>query len=169
MKNLRKYTIYFLIYSVLGALAETLFRLVTEGHLYGIHGYLYMPLMPIYGFGSLAIILISRKVRKLVPLFFVTIIVTTILEFVVHWLIEMLLGIRIWDYSDKPFQFQGRISLDNSLGFGVAAIALVYLIHPRMKKLVAKMSPHALTIAALLIWVAVIADTIVSTISRLQG
>ena len=42
-----------------------------------------------------------------------------------------------WDYSDQKFNFQGRICLGVSLGWGVLTVLLFRVIHPLVEKLVA--------------------------------
>lgn len=135
-----KYVIFFLIYSLLGAVVETLFRLVIDHQLYGIHGFLHLPLFPIYGFGAILIIkLLKPHVRHPIPLFITGALLASTLEFIGSWLIEVVFGDRIWDYGSMPFNLDGRVSLYSSIGFGLGAIVLVYFIHPRVEKLIGRL------------------------------
>lgn len=167
MRTVTRYTLYFITYSLLGALIETVFRLVTEGQLYAISGFLHLPLMPIYGFGALIIIAIYRAVKNPLLLFLAGTVAVTILEFVAHWLIEQIFGTRIWDYSHKPFNLDGRVSLDNSLGFGLAALGLIYGIHPVVRRFVKKLPLPLASVLAFGVGGIVLLDTILSTIQRL--
>ena len=165
-----RYVWFFLIYSFLGALVETVFRLVTEGQLYGIHGFLHLPIFPIYGIGALLIILLLRnRVRHIVPLFIAGALLATGLEFITHWLIEIIFNERIWDYSSVPFNLDGRISLVSSIGFGLAAVALVYFIHPRLEKLFDKLPNRANVVIAVVVFTVITADTVFSVIGRLTS
>lgn len=169
MHIIGRYVLLFVIYSFLGALAETLFRLVTEHHLYGINGFLYLPMFPIYGAGAILIILFLKPLtRNPALLFVVSALVATILEFIAHWLIELLFGVRIWDYSHKPFNLEGRVSLDTSLGFGMAAVLLVFFIHPFFDSLLRRLSKRVTIVAALLAIVVLVSDIITSSL-RLLG
>lgn len=164
LTTLARYVLYFLIYCILGSIAETLFRWATEGHLSGVTGFLYLPLMPLYAFGAVLLIPLSRLVRNPVAFFLVATVLATILEFIGHWLIEAIFNVRIWDYSHKPFTIDGRVSLDNSIGFGVAALALVYLIHPLVEKLVNRLPPRVIQVAGAITFVILVTDTVFSTI-----
>jgi len=42
----------------------------------------------------------------------------TVFEYVVSVVLESLFGLRWWDYTGEPFNFQGRISLAFSLAWG---------------------------------------------------
>lgn len=168
MQTAARYAIYFLGYSFLGAVVETIVRLIRDGQLYGIHGFLHLPIFPIYGFGAIAIIAIFGH-RKLNPLtlFVYGALLATVVEFVAHWLIELVFGVRIWWYDEEPFNLYGRISLMSSIGFGVGAILIVNFLHPQVKKVVEKLPNIILYIAASLTVIIVLADTIISTLQRL--
>ena len=162
-----RYVWYFLIYSFLGAIVETVFRLVTEHQLHGVHGFLHLPIFPIYGVGALLIIFILRnRVRHIVPLFFVGALIATALEFSAHWLIEVIFHERIWDYSHVPFNLDGRIGLLNSVGFGVAAVFLVHFIHPWLEKQFKRVPDRINIIVAIIVFVVLLTDIVWSIIER---
>lgn len=167
MPTFAKYIIYFLIYSTLGALLETGFRLVTEQHWYGIHGFLHLPLFPIYGFGALLILLIARYIRNPIILFFVGGVAVSILEFAAHWLIEVIFNDRIWSYENGTPTLGGRISLLSSFWFSVAAVVLVYIIHPRVVKLIDRIPSREVMVIVVLAGTIVLFDIIFSIIERL--
>ncbi len=168
-----RYIWFFLIYSLFGAIVETIFRLITEHQLYGIHGFLHIPIFPIYGIGALLVIaLFQHHVRHVVPLFFAGAILTTVLEFITHLLIEIVFNERIWDYSNTPFNVDGRISLYSSIGFGVAAVALVHFIHPRLNKLFDRLPNRVnvvITVITVIVFSVLLIDTILSVIERIAN
>jgi len=166
--RLGRYIWFFLIYSFLGAVVETLYRLITEHQLYGIHGFLHLPIFPIYGIGALLIIfLLSGRVRHIVPLFFAGALLTTALEFIAHWLIETLFNERIWDYTNTAFNIDGRVSLVSSIGFGVAAVLLVYFIHPWLDKQFNRLPNKVNVIVAAVVILGLSTDIVTSIIERL--
>ena len=163
-----RYIWFFLIYSLLGAAVETLFRLVTEHHLYGIHGFLHLPIFPIYGIGALLIIILLKgRVRHIVPLFFIGALVATGLEFIAHWLIEIVFNEKIWDYSNTPFNIDGRVSLISSIGFGVASVLLVHFIHPWLDKQFNRLPNRINIIVAVIVVLGLSIDIVSSIIERL--
>jgi uncharacterized membrane protein len=163
-----KYVLYFLIYSLLGGVIEILYRLATEHQLYNVHGFLHLPLFPIYGFGALLIIkLLGTHVRHPIPLFVVGAVIATALEFVGHWLIEVIFGDRIWDYKNIPLNLEGRVNLYSSIGFGLAAVLLVHFIHPRVEKIVGLLPKRPLIALSVVILAVLLTDFIWSAIERL--
>lgn len=169
MPTVAAYIVLFIIYSILGALAETFFRLITEHQWYGVHGFLHLPILPIYGFGALIIILIGRYFRNPLVLFIIGGLATTALEFVSHWLIEGIFDIHIWGYGDDTFTIQGRVSLISSIGFGIASILLVHSVHPRIVGLLERLPRHTIIVVAALTGGIVLFDIIYSIMERLQG
>ncbi|MFZ3010173.1 MAG: putative ABC transporter permease [Candidatus Microsaccharimonas sp.] len=166
--SIGKYVLFFLIYSLLGVVVETIYRLITEQQLYGAHGFLHLPLFPIYGFGALLIILLLRThVRHPIWLFFAGAFLATVLEFVGHWLIEVVFGDRIWDYKSLPFNLDGRISLYSSVGFGLGAVLLVHVIHPRLEKLVNRLPKRPTIIIASVVLTVLVTDFVLTVIERL--
>lgn len=115
-------------------------------HAYADRGVLHLPLLPIYGFGGLLLVLLYRK-RSDAPFVFVTAaVVSTILELAASYPLEYFLGWLPWDYSAWFCNFEGRISLPSSLIFGGLALLLVKVVHPLCRKL--ESAPQAPVIAA---------------------
>jgi uncharacterized membrane protein len=163
-----KYILLFFIYSLIGVIIEIVFGLIVDQRINGvIYGFLLLPIMPIYAFGAAFVLFLRRYLRNPVTLFFGSILVITFFEFVSHWLFQTLLGIQFWDYSNKPFNIEGRVSLDSSIGFGVAAVLLVYVIHPWLLRLLSKISKRLSVVLAILASIILLVETVSSVVKRL--
>ena len=92
----------------------------------------------IYGFGAISVYLILKPIENHVLLLFLGgIVVATVLEYITAVLMESIFHTSWWDYSDQKFNFQGRICLGVSLGWGVLTVLLFRVLHPLVEKLVA--------------------------------
>jgi uncharacterized membrane protein len=121
---------WFIIYSFLGWLWETCFVSVRKGKFIN-RGFINGPLCTIYGFGAVAVYLILEPISgNLLYLFLGGSVVATALEYVTAVLMESIFHTSWWDYSDKKFNFQGRICLRCSLGWGVFSVILFRVLHP---------------------------------------
>ena len=120
----------FFIYSLLGFIWETLWVSITEKKL-AKRGFLKGPILPIYGFGAL-IILISVHPYTDNPfmIYFAGMTAATILELITGYLMEKLLHVRYWDYDERPLNFHGYICARSSLFWGLISIILVKQINP---------------------------------------
>ena len=132
MKMLSYYVTYFIAMSILGYIYETCAMTLWSGK-WENRGFLYGPVIPIYGVGSLlATILFTNVMDSYTPtlVFFIGFLGSAILEFPTSVILEKLFHAYWWDYSSAPFNIQGRVSLFSSMGFGIAAIIIVYFINP---------------------------------------
>ena len=127
---------WFYIYSFLGWLWETCYVSVRKGKLIN-RGFINGPLCTIYGCGALAVYLILLPVSgDLLLLFVGGVVVATALEYVTAALMENIFHTSWWDYSDKKFNFQGRICLGASLGWGAFTVILFKVLHPLVESIV---------------------------------
>lgn len=123
---------FFIFYSFLGWLTETTFVSINRKKFVNM-GFLDGPFSPIYGSGALAIILLVFPFRHNFLLFFgMSIIVASIIEYITSLFFEKFFNITWWDYSDKPFNLQGRICLEYSFYWGILSALVLILIHPHI-------------------------------------
>ena len=107
---------WFIIYSFFGWVWETSYVSLKEGE-YINRGFINGPFCTIYGAGAISVYLILKPVEQnLLLLFLGGIIVATVLEYFTAVLMESIFHTSWWNYSDKKFNFQGRICLGASLG-----------------------------------------------------
>jgi len=150
---------YFFCYAVIGYILEVLYcsffekRLVNRGFLHG-------PYLPIYGFGSLIIILLFQN-HSVHPMlvFILTFLLTSLLEYVTSFLLERLFNAKLWDYSTYPFNLHGRVCLLNSTLFGLLGLLVIYGIHPFVFSLMHALDPRLLDTMSTAIVVVISIDT----------
>ena len=158
---------YFIIYSIAGYIIETLFALVRYGVLESRQSFLYGPFCSIYGLGAVIMIIFLQYFEKNgLTLFAGGFIIGSITEYLVSLIGELILHVKWWDYSSMPLNINGRICFYYSIFWGILAIFLMKVIHPRIRNLMAyilkKMSNNLVkpTIAFITIFMAI--DCLVS-------
>lgn len=155
---------YFIIYSFLGWIMESIVRSISERKMINT-GFLKGPVCPIYGIGAIIMLLfLERYQSKPILLFFIAIIVLTTWEYVVGVLLEKIFHTKYWDYSDQKFNFQGRICLINSICWGILGVIFVKYIHPFVKDLVFKVDIKLLHYIISIVAILLLADLIVTII-----
>lgn len=133
--HLFDWILWFFIYSFIGWAWESALFTVQERRPVN-RGFLNGPFCPVYGFGALLLLLIlDQKFNNIFALFFIALVVTTVLEYLTAVILEKLFNAKWWDYSRFPLNFQGRISVISSAVFGVFAVLQIKLIHPFVKSL----------------------------------
>lgn len=153
----------FLLYSFLGWIMETVYCMVIDKKFVN-RGFLIGPVCPIYGFGGILIIFFLSKYKEdTLVLFCMAVIICAILEYFTSYILEKIFKTRWWDYSEKKYNLNGRISLDTMIAFGVLAILMVYFINPFVMNILNKANSSILKIVTVFFFVIFVIDTVVSS------
>ena len=109
---------------------EVVWNCITDKKLVN-RGFLIGPYCPIYGVGCLLLIfLLGRFKEQPVLLFFMAIIICSILEYFTSYIMEKLFKARWWDYSEYKFNLNGRICAATMIPFGILGVLVVYFLNP---------------------------------------
>lgn len=128
---------YFIVYSILGYIIETLFGIVTKGVWESRKSFLYGPFCAIYGLGAVIMIVFLHKYRKQYNTLFVSgFIIGSIVEYLVSLIGEMILHVKWWDYSDMPLNINGRICVYFSIFWGFLSIYLICSVNPKVDRFI---------------------------------
>lgn len=158
----------FYIYCFLGWIVESSIVSVRTKKLVN-RGFLKIPMLPIYGFGSVMMLFVSLPIKdKPILIYFFGMIAATILEYISAVLIENIFKIKYWDYTEDKFNFQGRICLESSLFWGVLSLALTLFIHKPVEKFVLSLSSNTISILVFIISIIFIIDFIISAKNALD-
>lgn len=122
--------LYFIIFSFLGWLMETI-RVSLRNKRYINRGFVAGPVCPIYGIGMIFIILFLSKFKNnLILLIFCGTILSTVLEYITSYLLEVIFNAKWWDYSYRKHHIKGRVCLDISCAWGVLSLIMIKLVVP---------------------------------------
>ena len=133
---------YFTIYSFMGWCLETVYSTICKKEFVN-RGFLYGPFCPIYGFGILSIIILLKPIEtNYVFLFFGSVFLTSIIEYITGYILETTFNSTWWDYSDEPYNLHGRICLSFSIIWGFVSIFIVKVIHPYIVFIIKLIPPN---------------------------
>ena len=124
----------FLFYSFIGWIIEIIFTFFTEHKIVN-RGFLIGPLVPIWGTGAILITLILNPKDSIFSLILSSAVIGSVLEYVVNYVMEKIFKVRWWDYSQFPFNINGRVCLITSSLFGIAGLLVVKVFNPMFLKL----------------------------------
>ena len=162
MEIVCKYFLLFLFYSFLGWILEMVVCSIADKKVVN-RGFLIGPYCPIYGSGCLLIISLLHKYQDdPFTLFIMAIIVCSLLEYFTSYIMEKLFKARWWDYSDRRFNINGRICLDNLVLFGVLGLLIFYVANPFFGGLIDRFNDTVLMVVAIVLFVVFIVDGIIS-------
>lgn len=164
--------VLFILYSCFGWIYETIYCTI-KGKKWENRGFLYGPLCPIYGAGSVAASALVQLLQmnnvnyKWWHIFLAGYFGSIVLEYVTHWALEKIFHAYWWDYSYMPFNIKGRVCLPYSIAFGGAAVLVSYVIYPFMTKITAWINPMTYEVLAL-VFMAILGMDIALTVSALS-
>lgn len=162
--NLSELITYFVIYSFLGWIMESIVRSICERKLINT-GFLRGPFCPIYGIGaSIMFLFLENFENKPILLFCISVVILTVWEYLVGVLLEKLFHTKYWDYSDHKFNFQGRVCLTNSICWGILGVLFVKYIHSFIQGLVAKVDVSLVNYIVAILFVVFLVDMVTSII-----
>ena len=161
--TITKILAYFIIYSVVGYVVETIFGLLTKGVIESRKSFLYGPFCGIYGVGAVIMIMGLQKFNKNnYTLFAGGFIIGSLIEYVVSFIGEWFFHIKWWDYSSMPFNINGRICVWFSIFWGILAIYLMTHFHPKIDKFLNKMQPNVLKTFTIILTILIFIDFLVT-------
>lgn len=112
-------------------------------------GFLHGPVIPIYGFAAITILLTTIGVREsTAAVYVIGALTATLFELVTGTGMEHLFNVKYWDYSDMPLNYNGHICLFVSLLWGFFSVVLVKLIHVPIESLLLQTPTFLCEIAA---------------------
>lgn len=160
--EIRVMFLLFILYSFLGWLMEVILVSIQTKKPTD-RGFLIGPLCPIYGVGALLItILLNKYSNDLPALFIMATILGAILEYFTSYIMEKMFKTRWWDYSDKKYNINGRISLTTSIGFGILGVILIHILNPFFKNILNHFSNTAVLTISIVLLIIFIIDIITS-------
>ena len=163
-----QWILFFFLYAFFGWIWEVGLNLVQK-HRFVNRGFLTGPILPIYGFGAVSILLFTIQVRWSIGLIFLCGMAgATVLEYFTGWLLERLFRMRYWDYSNLPLNLNGYICLLASLCWGVFSVLLVRVVHPPLAGLIQRLGEKTTAVLAAVLVCAGIVDLVFALVEAIS-
>lgn len=161
MEKVATWFAIFIFYSFAGWLIEVLISFIQKRKIIN-RGFLVGPICPIYGTGALLLPFIVSSVETPLVIFCVAVVGSAILEYVVSYLMEKIFRVRWWDYTDQPFNLNGRICIGAALSFGVIGVLMLKVITPALLGMIGSLPVAVLYIVAGLLAAWLVFDILLS-------
>lgn len=149
---------FFYIYCFFGWCFESTYVSIKSKKLVN-RGFMRGPFLPLYGSGAMMMYVVSLPFQSNILLTYIAgVIGATALEYVTGVTMETLFKVRYWDYSSKPFNFQGHICLGSSIAWGFLTILMTRVIHKPIERFVMSIPPNYLLYATIVITLCMVVD-----------
>ena len=152
----------FILCGIIGWIYETAFVLIMFGNITD-RGILFishigsfpiiwgLPFILMYGIGGAILIWCFKPLaKKPILLFFASMIIMSVFEFLTSYIYELIWNEILWDYSNNFMNFQGRICLGTSIVWGVLGVLCVKVFGPVFHRIYTKIK-HEKTLHIILI------------------
>ena len=157
----------FVIGSVFGTVLETIWCLFVEKRFEMRVGMILGPFIPVYGGGAVAITLCLYKLHKLndILVYLASAVIGATFEYLCSYFQEMFLGSISWDYSDTPFNIDGRTNLMFALIWGALGLVWLRYLYPAVSRSIEKIPKKLGRILTVILVVFMVFDTVLSVLA----
>ncbi|MCC8136754.1 MAG: putative ABC transporter permease [Clostridiales bacterium] len=161
-----KLALIFILASLIGDLAETVFCRFSLGYWMSRSSLVYGPFSVIWGMACvmLTAFLYGHRDKSDRYIFVYGMVAGGTYEYVCSVLAELVFGASFWNYSHIPFNLGGRINLLFCFFWGCAAVIWLKMIYPRLSDLIEKIPMCA---GKIITWILVVLMTIDMGISAM--
>lgn len=162
--NIHQLFWYFILFSILGLIIETLYGYFTMGIWESRKGLIWGPFCPVYGVGAIFLIFFLNHVdqKSYFKLFFYGALTGAAVEYMLSYGLEAIYGARFWDYSYAKGDINGRICIIYSLFWGILAIGLMKFIKPLIDKIIERINSKIKASTEMMIFLFLAVDALVT-------
>ena len=163
MEYITKLFITFIIYSFMGWLVEEIYAIFITKNLTN-RGFLVGPMCPIYGFTSVALILLLNNFKdNIIVLFLLSVLIAAVIEYLTSWILEKFFNVKLWDYTnDSKFELKGRIALFTLIPSGILGTVAVLVVNPFIQNIINSININIIYNVSIVIIVLLLIDIIFS-------
>ena len=131
----------FIFGSIFGWLCEVLYSWLIYGVFINHSALVIGPFNVCYGICACALtfLLYRFKDRGNISLFLISFFLGSILEYIMSWGMELVLGFSAWNYSNRFLNINGRVCLIMSCLWGLLGIVWIKYIYPLIAKFINRM------------------------------
>ena len=147
-----KYLWYLIIFSILGLILECVINfikakttdtpfLVTTG-----------PFCIFYGIGAILTILCLQQYKgKKIKLFIIGCILMSAIQYALSFILETIVGARLWNYTWSKFNINGRVCLEYAILWGIITVILIEVLKDFVDKIINLMKGKVGTIVDIIL------------------
>lgn len=157
---------------IIGCIAGTIYEDLLEGFTnlnstgifsFNVHrGVIYGPLNIVYGAGAVLMVLLLKNDKLWYKIYLKGMLIGGAFEYLTSYLQETFIGSISWDYSDLPFNLNGRTALSIMLIWGFACVLLMKIVYPFISRLLDKIPINIMNTLYCVLVVLLILDILIS-------
>lgn len=152
----------YMLGGLVGTLWETVLNLCKGRGFVFCNGSIFTPFNLVYGFGALFVILCLHNRTSWREVYWIGALGGGLVEYVLSFLEEKILGTRSWDYSDRLLNLNGRTTLIYMAFWGFLCVVVIFAIYQPLNRLLGGIPAKARKIIAIVMAVVILLDLAVT-------
>lgn len=164
MKKFYKLMYIFIITSVCGWFVEIIWSLITKGVFINHSAVVIGPFNFAYGICGVFLTLLLERFKddSYLKIFLISFIGGSVLEYIMSFGMELVLGFTAWNYSGHFLNINGRICLLYSVFWGILGVLWLKVLYPLFDKLYNKFNPKIFKIVINVLTVFLVLDILLT-------
>lgn len=159
----------FLTFAIAGWLWEVVLHIAQTGDFVK-RGMLNGPWLPIYGVGGvMSVVFLKKYISNPIKTLGIMVVMFGILEYLTSYVLELIHGIRWWDYTGYFMNLNGRICLEGVLIFTFAGAAVVYFLAPFFASIYDKINKTIKIVVCVVLMTLFVIDAVYSAFDPNMG
>ncbi|MCI9031902.1 MAG: putative ABC transporter permease [Clostridia bacterium] len=165
--NFSKAVFIYLLGGLVGTVWETLWNFMNGNGFVFCNGSLFTPFNFVYGVGGLVIILCLRNRTKVWHVYLIGMIGGGIVEYMLSYLEELILGTRSWDYSGRLLNIFGRTTFIYMMFWGLLCVVVIFFLYRPLDALLEMYPERAMKIISV-VMVCIVAVDLTVTVGAMM-
>lgn len=152
-----------IIYSLIGFVFELIYSLISANIFHRGSGLLLGPICFIYGILAMIEIKLLGKLKGHNLILFVCgTVIGAVSQYLIHFILEATIGIKIWNWTYSIFNLNGRACIEYSILCGIACVLLINKIQIWVEKLIDKTEGKYTKIVDIIVTIIIVAEIMLS-------
>lgn len=165
--NFSKGVFIYLLGGLVGTIWEPIWNFMNGNGFVFCNGSLFTPFNFVYGVGGLVIILCLRNRTRVYEVYLIGMVGGGIVEYILSYLEELILGTRSWDYSDKFLNIFGRTTFTYMMFWGLLCVVVIFFVYRPLDTLLEMYPKRAMKVVAV-VMVCVVAVDLTITVGAMM-
>ncbi|MEZ3420895.1 MAG: putative ABC transporter permease [Eubacterium sp.] len=167
MKLCRLVFIY-VLGGLVGTLWETFLNFINGNGFVYCNGSIFTPVNFVYGFGAVIIVACLHSQTEWWRVYLIGAVGGGVVEYLLNFLEEKLLGTRSWNYDGKTLNINGRTTLPYMAVWGLLCVAVIFIIYKPLSRFLDKIPPDIQKTASVIIGAILLLDLFITVSAVLR-
>lgn len=154
---------FFIIGAFAGWLLECFFKFVTQ-NFKRTPGILNTPFCILYGVGTVLLSFVVSKITdNFLLLFFLSMLILTVIEYITFILLNKIYDLQLWDYSDMEFKINEKVCLEFSVIWGILGALYIKYLLPILNNIYLIYNKEVFNVILIVIMCIIVIDFVISS------